>query len=117
MRTFWRLLGFLRPYRRGVIASLILAALAISGTVAIPWLTGRAIDQVRPGHHDRHELVLLAVAIAAAGLARLGLTVVRRLVAGRVSLGVEYDLRSRMYAHLQLLELAFFDRQHTGQLM
>ena len=117
MRTFWRLLGFLRPYRRGVIASLILAALAISGTVAIPWLTGRAIDQVRPGHHDRHELVLLAVAIAAAGLARLGLTVVRRLVAGRVSLGVEYDLRSRMYGHLQSLELAFFDRQQTGQLM
>jgi ATP-binding cassette subfamily B protein len=117
MRIFWRLLGFLRPYRRGVVASLILAALAISGTVAIPWLTGRAIDQIRPGHHDRHALLLLALAIAGAGLARLALTIARRLVAGRVSLGVEYDLRHRMYGHLQSLELAFFDRQQTGQLM
>src|SRR4029078_4367353 len=35
----------------------------------------------------------------------------------RVSLGVELDLRTRMYAHFQSLELAFFDHQQTGQLM
>ena len=34
-----------------------------------------------------------------------------------MSLGVEYDLRNRMYSHLQSLELAFFDGQQTGQLM
>ncbi len=117
MRLFWRLLGFLRPYRRGVIASLVLAALAIGGTVALPWLTGRAIDQVRPGHHDRHALVLLGIALAVTGLLRLALTIARRLVAGRVSLSVEYDLRGLMYGHLQSLELAFFDGQQTGQLM
>jgi ATP-binding cassette subfamily B protein len=115
LRTFFRLLGFLRPYRRGVTWSLLLAATAIGGTVAIPWLTGRAIDQVKQG--DRHGLVVVAVVIAAAGLVRLVLTVARRLVAGRVSLGVEYDLRNRMYAHLQSLELSFFDSQQTGQLM
>ena len=31
--------------------------------------------------------------------------------------GVEFDLRNRMYAHLQSLELGFFDSQQTGQLM
>jgi ATP-binding cassette subfamily B protein len=34
-----------------------------------------------------------------------------------VSLGVEVDLRNRLYGQLQRLELAFFDRQQTGQLM
>src|SRR5918912_4082057 len=48
---------------------------------------------------------------------RVTLTVARRLIAGRVSLGVELDLRERMYGHLQSLELGFFDRQQTGQLM
>src|SRR3954449_798237 len=115
MATFRRLLGFLRPYRGGVIVSAVLAALAMVATVAIPALTGRAIDQARQG--DKHDLTLLGVAIAAAGLLRLALTVVRRLLAGRVSLGVELDLRQRMYGHLQSLELAFFDRQQTGQLM
>src|SRR5205807_9464463 len=56
-------------------------------------------------------------AIAIAALARLALSVGRRLVAGRVSLGMELDLRNRLYGHLQRLELSFFDRQQTGQLM
>ena len=34
-----------------------------------------------------------------------------------MSLGVEYDLRNRMYSHLKSLELGFFDTQQTGQLM
>lgn len=115
MTTFIRLLGFLRPYRRGVVVSLVLAATAMVFTVAIPWLTGRAIDQARAG--DRSELTTLALVIVAAGVVRFGFTVVRRLIAGRVSLGIEVDLRQRVYAHLQALELAFFDRQQTGQLM
>jgi ABC-type multidrug transport system fused ATPase/permease subunit len=117
MRTFWRLLSFLRPYRTGVIVSLLLAASAIGFTVAIPYLTGQAVNAVRPGHHDRSALIAFAIAIGVAALLRLAFTVARRLVAGRVSLGVEYDLRQRMYEHLQRLELGFFDRQQTGQLM
>jgi ATP-binding cassette subfamily B protein len=48
---------------------------------------------------------------------RLGFSVQRRLVAGRVSLAIEYDLRNLIYAHLQRLELGFFASQQTGQLM
>src|SRR5262245_31128700 len=84
-------------------------------TVAIPWLSGRAIDRVREG--DKSGLTALALAVLGAGVVRLALTVVRRLVAGRVSLGVELDLRNTMYRYLQRLELGFFDRQQTGQLM
>ena len=85
-------------------------------TVAIPWLTGRAIDQVRAGRQGRAAHARRARSPAPACCA-WSLTVARRLIAGRVSLGVEVDLRERMYAHLQSLELGFFDRQQTGQLM
>jgi ATP-binding cassette subfamily B protein len=114
LRTFWRLLGFLRPYRTGVIASFTLAAVAMAFGVLIPYLVGRTVDQIREGEVN---LWPLAIAIAGAGLLRLAFSVARRLVAGRVSLGVEFDLRNRMYAHLQSLELGFFDAQQTGQLM
>jgi ATP-binding cassette subfamily B protein len=113
--TFWRLLGFLRPYRRGVWFSLALSLLAMLGTVAIPALTGKAIDQIDAG--DDAQLTTLAIAIAIAGLLRMGLTIGRRIVSGTVSLGVERDLRQRVYDHLLGLELGFFDRQQTGQLM
>ena len=115
MRTFVRLLGFLRPYRKGVAWSFALAFVAMGATVMIPYLTGRAINGIRA--HDRHTLIVWAVAIGVAGVLRLGMSVSRRLVAGRVSLGVELDLRNRLYGHLQQLELSFFDRQQTGQLM
>src|SRR3954462_8425409 len=94
MKTFFRLLGFLRPYRTGVFWSLGLAALSVAGTVAIPWLTGRAITQIQDGDRAGRELV--ALAIGAAGLLRLVLTVARRLVAGRVSLPAEVDVRNRV---------------------
>ncbi|MDP2710848.1 MAG: ABC transporter ATP-binding protein [Solirubrobacteraceae bacterium] len=115
MSTFIRLLGFLRDYKRGVWWSGILAALAMLATVAIPGLTGAAISAIEAG--DRDRLRLMALLIAAAGVLRLGLTVARRLIAGRVSLGVELDLRERVYEHLLSLELGFFDSQQTGQLM
>lgn len=115
MQTFRRLLRFLRPYKQGVAVSFALAAGAMGMTVLIPYLTGRAIDAVRL--HHQHNLVMFAIAIAVAGLLRLVLSVLRRLVAGQVSLGVELDLRNSLYGQFQRLELAFFDRQQTGQLM
>jgi ATP-binding cassette subfamily B protein len=129
MRTFYRLLGFLRAYKRGLIASWGLASVAMVMTVALPYLTGRAVDALKTGavhaqrhelvarSHDRHTLLLLSLAIVAAVLVRWVLTYTRRMIAGRVSLGIEYDLRERLYGHLQRLELGFFDHQQTGQLM
>jgi ABC-type multidrug transport system fused ATPase/permease subunit len=114
VKTFWRLLGFLRPYRRGVGVSFVLAAAAMGAGVLIPLLVGRTVDEIDSGGVD---LWPLAIAVAAAGLLRLTFSVSRRLVAGKVSLGVEYDLRNRMYQHLHSLELGFFDSQQTGQLM
>ena len=87
----------------------------MAATVLIPYFTGRAIDAI--SGHDKHTLTVWAIVIAGAGVARLGLSVGRRLIAGQVSLGVELDLRNSLYGHLQRLELSFFDRQQTGQLM
>jgi ATP-binding cassette subfamily B protein len=115
VRSFTRLLGFLRPYRRGVIWSGVLAAAAIIATVAIPYISGVAVDAIHD--HHRGRLLELALLIAAAGVVRLGLSAGRRLVAGRVSLGVEYDLRNLLFRQLQSFELAFFDHEQTGQLM
>jgi len=115
--TFWRLLGFLRPYRRAVVGSLLFAWLAMVMTVLIPWLVGRTVDVITPPDVDRSAILPLGLAIVGAGILRLGLTVVRRLIAGKVSVAVEFDLRERFYRHLQSLELGFFDSQQTGQLM
>jgi ATP-binding cassette subfamily B protein len=108
-------MGFLRPYRAQLWGSLVFAWAAMGMTVLIPWLIGEAVNAVRDG--NKPDLLPLALAIVGAGILRLGLTVVRRVVAGKVSLAVEFDLRQQFYAHLQRLDLGFFDSQQTGQLM
>jgi ATP-binding cassette subfamily B protein len=129
MTTFNRLLGFLRPYKRGLGASWALASLAMVVTVLIPHFTGSAVEAIKNGDtharhhelalraHDRHTLLVLAIVIIAIVLARWLLTYMRRMIAGRISLAIEYDLRELIYGHLQRLELGFFDHQQTGQLM
>ena len=59
-RTFQRLLGFLRPYKRGLTASWVLASAAMVMSVALPYLTGRAVDALRRGafHTQRDQLLL-----------------------------------------------------------
>ncbi len=84
-------------------------------TVLLPWLIGRAVGAIQQG--DLDALWTVVALILGAAVLRLILTVIRRVIAGRVSLAVEFDLRQGIYSHLQRLELGFFDHQQTGQLM
>ena len=115
MPTFRRLLGFLRPHRRELWGSLIFAWAAMGMTVLIPWLVGKTTNAIEQG--NKEDLLPLVGLILGAAVLRLGLTIVRRVVAGKVSLAVEFDLRQQIYGHLMRLELGFFDTQQTGQLM
>jgi ABC-type multidrug transport system fused ATPase/permease subunit len=85
-------------------------------SVTLPYLTGRVIDDaVRGG--DRGALARLLWLVVAVVVVRMGFGVVRRWVSGQVSLAVEYDLRQRLFAHLQRMPLSYYDRMPVGQLM
>jgi ABC-type multidrug transport system fused ATPase/permease subunit len=115
-RTFVRLLGFLRPYKWSLIASVVLAIGSQAAGLAIPWITGYAIDNALPQRDERLLWILVAL-LAAAGLVKALMLVGRRLIAGRQALGVEFDLRNALHGHLLKLSWGFYDRHQTGQLM
>lgn len=94
---------------------MILAAFAMGVGALIPLLAGAAVGRVQAG--DSEGLVLIAAAILLVGVLRAVSSFGRRIISGRVSLGVEHDLRRRLYEHLQGLEVGFFRDQQTGQLM
>lgn len=85
-------------------------------TAAIPWLTRKVIDDALAGGR-RDLLAPLVGAIIGFGVLRMLLAATRRIMSGHVSLGVEYDLRGRMFAHIQSLSFRYFDRMPVGQLM
>src|SRR5438309_1095791 len=57
MTTFYRLLAFLRPYKRGLAASWGLASVAMVMTVLLPYLMGQAVEKIHAGTAALHRKV------------------------------------------------------------
>ena len=115
LRTFLRLLGFLRPYRLTLGVSVVLAAVSQGSAIGIAFLTGGVIDAIRNG--ERARLWWLVGAVVAVSLVKAASLAGRRFIAGSQSLGVEYDMRTSVYGKLVRLSFGFYDRHQTGQLM
>src|SRR5438477_9183301 len=98
--TFVRLLGFLRPYRAGLVVSIVLAVGSQAAQIALVWVTGRTVIDRALRHHHTHLLWVAVGAIVGLGAIRAVLMLGRRILSGRQALDVEMDMRSRIYAHL-----------------
>jgi ATP-binding cassette, subfamily B, bacterial len=111
-----RVAEFARPYRGqiiGFLAAIITAALL--GLVP-PLVTKWIIDEAIP-RADRGQLSLLAGLAVAAALADAVLSLVERWLSARIGEGLIYDLRVRVFDHVQRLPVAFFTRAQTGALV
>jgi ABC-type multidrug transport system fused ATPase/permease subunit len=116
-RTLARLLSFLRPYKRGLVISIVLAIGSQAAQIALIWVTGRGVIDQALVDHDTTQLWLYVGAIAGLGLASSVLMLGRRLISGKQALDVEMDMRQGIYSHLVRLSFGFYDRHQTGQLM
>jgi ABC-type multidrug transport system fused ATPase/permease subunit len=115
-RTFVRLLEFLRPYKWSLAVSIVLAVLSQAAQFGAVFLTSTGLSNAVQGK-DRQALKQIVIAVLAVGLARAVFMVGRRLISGKQALGVEFDMRSALYARLLRLSFGFYDRHQTGQLM
>jgi ABC-type multidrug transport system fused ATPase/permease subunit len=114
--TFWRLLGFLKPYKWSLAVSVVLAVASQAAAVAMAFLTGGGLERAVNSAAIR-TIWIFALAILAIGLLRSLLMIGRRLISGRQALAVEFDMRNGLYSKLLRLSYGFYDRHQTGQLM
>lgn len=111
-----RMLPYLKPYRVRWIAMIVIAAVSLVATVAIPLMTKAVIDgPVR--HRDPHGLWVLGSAAVAVGITEAVLWFIRRWLVSRATMGVEADIRNDLYARLQILPMSFHGRWQSGQLL
>jgi ATP-binding cassette subfamily B protein len=111
-----RLLPLVRPQSKRLALACGVALAALAAQVAQPLIVKRIIDDALVGGHRNLLLPLTGVAVAA-GLVDSGLRFTRRNIEGLISLSLEYELRNRVYAHLQRLSVAFHDGWQSGQLV
>jgi ATP-binding cassette, subfamily B, bacterial len=116
-RTFARLLSFLRPYRRGLVAAVVLAIGSQTAQIALIWVTGKNVIDQALVRRDTHLLWVYVGVIAGLGFVSAALMLGRRLISGKQALDVEMDMREALYSHLVRMSFGFYDRHQTGQLM
>lgn len=111
-----RLVGFLLPYRKRLV---LVTALVLVGTAAdllLPTLFARAIDEVSNERRSWMINVIGASFVAVIGirfLAMWGQFFFAQWLANRVV----FDIRNRMFRHLQRLSIGYIDRRGVGAVM
>jgi ATP-binding cassette, subfamily B, bacterial len=116
-----RLLGdLLRPHRRAVIATISLIVIESLAALAGPWLVGLAIDNGLPPllqDHDAGPLLAIAAAFAFAVAVQAVTTRMFVTMTGRVGQKVVLELRNRLFAHCQALDVAFHESYTSGRVI
>ncbi|MDX6569228.1 MAG: ATP-binding cassette, subfamily multidrug efflux pump [Gaiellales bacterium] len=116
-----RLLRLVRPYRLGAAASLVSLLVGVGANLAGPALAQRAIDRgiYTHGHlvHDRTTLALWVGAFVAAILIGWAAMTVQTYATSWVGRRVLSDLRIDLFAHIQRLELGYFERERAGRII
>jgi len=123
--VIWRLLSYLKPYRRELTLGMSAAALITMVSLVPPWLTGYVLDKLvvpaRAGTLPVSRAAMLAwltvSAMAVIYLLRQAAAVVRLRLMAIMGEWVARDLRTELYEHLQSLSLSFFSRKKTGSLI
>jgi ATP-binding cassette subfamily B protein len=114
--TTRRVVAFARPYTKQVIGFLVLVVVDALLVVAGPLLFKKIVDDgILAG--ESQLVTELAIIVALLAVAEAGLTLAQRWYSSRIGEGLIYDLRVRVFGHVQQMPLAFFSRTNTGSLV
>jgi ATP-binding cassette subfamily B protein len=111
-----RLLGYLLRHRGAFVRGFLCVIASATIALASPWVLRYAIDDLTAAvtiEKVRSYAAALLGLACAGGVFRF---LQRRIIIG-ASRDIEYDLRNDFFAHLQRLDLAWFQRNRTGDLM
>lgn len=114
--TYRRLLANVRPYRGKLVLALVMAIVVAGALPTLPLFIRSAVDGAIPNSDYRSLGVLIGIMLGI-GVLKAIAHGVRRQKAGEISIGVEADLRERLYNHVQALDVGYHERISTGQIM
>jgi len=116
MHVLKRLSGYVRPYWKTLVVASILLLFHTGISLLPPLFQREIVDQVIGGRDLSRLGVMIAALVGLHALLQLvdfGDLYIRHALGQRFI----FDLRVRIYGHLQRLSLSFFERTSTGELM
>ena len=115
-QIYLRIIGLLRPHWLPSAGTVVCLALSTGFALVVPWLLAWVIDMGFQ-HGQIGSLLLVALAILVTSSLRGLFAYGQGYLSQAISCLVAYDLRDRVYDHLQRLSFSFHDEAETGQLM
>lgn len=116
--TVRRLLGYLKPHTRSLLLAFLLLLAATAADLAGPVLLKIFIDDyLTPRVFDREALIKLAGIYLLLLLAAVGFEYWQLLNFHKIALRIIRELRMDLFAGVQRLGVAYFDRNPTGVLV
>ena len=113
-----RAAGIFRPYAKSVAALVLTVTASALIGLAPPILTARlVVIFTDTSKRNLHDLNVNAGLIFGAVVAGAMLSVLQSYLNNRVGQGVMYDLRNRIYRHLQRMSLRFFTSTRSGEIL
>ena len=121
MEVIWRIVKMAFTRKREMAAAYIAMIGATTAYLFLPHLFGQAIDQIKVmfegGNIALQSLLVIVGVIIGLSILRGGLSYFQNYFGEAISQYVSYDLRNKLYDHVQHLSFGFHDRNHTGQVM
>jgi ABC-type multidrug transport system fused ATPase/permease subunit len=116
MKNLFRISSFLKPYFWQVTASLVMLLTLTGLNLLVPRIIQSVIDDGLVGGQTGH-LVRSALFLFGLGVGSAILNLFHRYTSEWIAVGVGYDLRNRMYDHIQHLPFTYHDHVQSGQLI
>jgi ATP-binding cassette subfamily B protein len=116
MKHLLRLHIFLRPYGKQVLLALLALTILTGISLSIPVIIQQVIDRGLV-ERDVRLIGISALILLGIGLANAALTYCQRYLTEWIAAHVGYDLRNRMYDHIQRLSFTYHDHAQAGQLI
>lgn len=110
------LLQFIKPYTRQMLISLIFMVIVTAASVSGPYFVKLAIDE-GIGKNDPVALRNIVLAYFVVAGVQLITNFQRVRIMSRVGQHVLYDVRTKMFDHLQKLSLSFYNRYSVGRVI
>lgn len=116
VNTLVKMSSFLRMHSLAAVANIVCAVLSLSSALAFPQLTQMIVDGI-VSHRDISYLLTAIGSLFAVFLLRDVFSALHTLVSNSLEQRLIYEMRERLYRHLQRLPVPYFDRMSSGDLM
>ncbi len=110
------LLQFIKPYTRQMLISLLFMVIVTAASVSGPYFVKLAIDE-GIGKNDPAALRNIVLAYFVVAGVQLITNFQRVRIMSRVGQHILYDVRTKMFDHLQKLSLSFYNRYSVGRVI